>query len=93
MSWPKLNIGWTLLKRKLGMRSLLEVIPLDPSLVRGSHGRPTLNPEHGPVLISSLPEGLPPGAVPATGVRDVIMNHLFGEVEAGVGYGVHGVME
>ncbi|KMN37710.1 phosphodiesterase [Chromobacterium sp. LK1] len=93
LSWPKLNIGWTLLKRKLGMCSLLEVIPLDPSLVRGSHGRPTLNPEHGPVLISSLPEGLPPGAVPATGVRDVIMNHLFGEVEAGVGYGVHGVME
>ncbi|MCP1292963.1 MULTISPECIES: alkaline phosphatase family protein [Chromobacterium] len=93
LNWPKLSIGWTLLKRKLGMRSLLEVIPLDPSLVRGSHGRPTLNPEHGPLMISSLPDSLPPGSVPATAVRDIIMDHMFGEVETRLAYGAHGVME
>ena len=35
---PKAKIAWTLAKRKLGMRSLLQVVPLDATLVRGSHG-------------------------------------------------------
>lgn len=33
------RIAWRLLQRKLGLRALLDVIPLDESLVRGSHGR------------------------------------------------------
>ena len=36
---PKLKIAAFLLKKKLGLRSLMEVIPLDASLVKGSHGR------------------------------------------------------
>jgi predicted AlkP superfamily pyrophosphatase or phosphodiesterase len=36
---PKLKIAGKLLKRKLGFRNLLDVIPLDASLVKGSHGR------------------------------------------------------
>ena len=35
---PKLRIAGFLLKKKLGIRGLLEVIPLDATLVRGSHG-------------------------------------------------------
>src|SRR5688500_18424977 len=45
---PKLKIAATLAKRKLGMRSLLEVIPIDATLVTGSHGRPPLSPDDGP---------------------------------------------
>ncbi len=37
----------------LGFRYLMDVIPLDPSLVRGSHGRLPSRPREGPVLISS----------------------------------------
>lgn len=36
---PKLKIAAFLLKKKLGLRALMEVIPLDASLVKGSHGR------------------------------------------------------
>jgi predicted AlkP superfamily pyrophosphatase or phosphodiesterase len=36
---PKLKIAAFLLKKKLGLRALLEVIPLDATLVKGSHGR------------------------------------------------------
>ena len=36
---PQLSIGWRLAKRTLGMRTLMDVIPLDASLVKGSHGR------------------------------------------------------
>jgi len=49
----KARIAGKLLRKALGMRVLLDVIPLDPSLVRGSHGRPCEDPAHGPVLISS----------------------------------------
>lgn len=39
IKFPKLDIAAFLLKKKIGLRALLEVIPLDASLVRGSHGR------------------------------------------------------
>ena len=37
--FPKLQVAKRLLKKKLGMRMLLDLIPLDASLVKGSHGR------------------------------------------------------
>ena len=36
---PALTVGWKLARRKLGFRTLLDVIPLDATLVKGSHGR------------------------------------------------------
>jgi len=35
---------------------LMDVIPLNTDLVKGSHGRLADTPEHGPLLISSIPE-------------------------------------
>src|SRR5206468_6465051 len=49
---PRATIGWKLARRAMGFRTLLDVIPLDTSLVKGSHGRPTDRPEQGPLLIS-----------------------------------------
>jgi predicted AlkP superfamily pyrophosphatase or phosphodiesterase len=49
--FPKLKIGSFLLKKKLGLRGLLEVIPLDASLVKGSHGRDHVVEDERPVLI------------------------------------------
>lgn len=48
----KLQILWRLLKKRLGFRMLMDVIPLDATLVKGSHGRRPENPEHHPVLIT-----------------------------------------
>src|SRR5690606_28928897 len=75
----KLSVAAKLAKRKLGFRGLLDVIPLDDTLVRGSHGRPTDDPKCGPVLISSERALLEhsPDLVPATSVRDLILAHLF----------------
>lgn len=47
------RIGWKLFRKKLGFRTLLDVIPLDSSVVRGTHGRLPARPEDGPVLIAS----------------------------------------
>jgi hypothetical protein len=40
LAFPKLYIVWKLVKKLLGFRMLLDVIPLDANLVKGSHGRP-----------------------------------------------------
>jgi predicted AlkP superfamily pyrophosphatase or phosphodiesterase len=50
---PKLKIAKFLLKKKLGFRGLLEVIPLDATLVKGSHGRDDVPEEERPVWIGS----------------------------------------
>ncbi|MEM7025048.1 MAG: nucleotide pyrophosphatase/phosphodiesterase family protein [Pseudomonadota bacterium] len=76
--FPPLAVGWRLAKRKLGMRTLLDVISLkDTQLVRGSHGRVTDQPEHGPLVISSEPDLLPEGAVEATSFKDLVLAHVF----------------
>jgi predicted AlkP superfamily pyrophosphatase or phosphodiesterase len=75
---PKLKIGWGLLKKALGFRFLMDVISLDATLVKGSHGSVNRDPEAGPVLISSEPSLLRQKAVHATEVKTIILNHVFG---------------
>lgn len=50
---PKLEIARFLLKKKLGLRGLLEVIPLDATLVKGSHGRDRVPDGLRPVLLGA----------------------------------------
>ncbi|MEM8892638.1 MAG: nucleotide pyrophosphatase/phosphodiesterase family protein [Bacteroidota bacterium] len=50
---PKLKIIWTLILRKLGFRKLMEVIPLDASLIKGSHGHLPKSKKDWPVLIQA----------------------------------------
>jgi predicted AlkP superfamily pyrophosphatase or phosphodiesterase len=78
LALPKLRIGWALTRRALGFRALLDVIPVDASLVRGSHGRLTDRDEDGPLVMTSEPELLPDAAVPATAVKELILGHVFG---------------
>jgi predicted AlkP superfamily pyrophosphatase or phosphodiesterase len=74
--FPKAKIGWILARRKLGMRPLMEVIPLDATLVRGSHGRAPLLPEHGPLFITSERDSLSATNLAATDVSNLLMRHL-----------------
>ena len=50
--FPKAKIAAFLLKKKLGFRALLDVIPIDSSLVKGSHGRDQVPEAEQPVFIS-----------------------------------------
>jgi predicted AlkP superfamily pyrophosphatase or phosphodiesterase len=75
---PKLAIGSRLARRALGFRTLMDVIPLDADLVRGSHGRPTDDPQDGPLVASSEPGLLPAGPVAATAVKGLLLEHVFG---------------
>jgi len=53
---PALKIGGFLLKKKLGLRALLEVIPLDATLVKGSHGRVPQDKRYWPMAIGMQPQ-------------------------------------
>ena len=48
---PKLHVARRLLSKMLGFRTLFDVIPLDPTLVRGSHGLRAERVEDRPILI------------------------------------------
>ncbi|MEM6800775.1 MAG: nucleotide pyrophosphatase/phosphodiesterase family protein [Bacteroidota bacterium] len=49
--FPKLKVIATVLLRKLGFRMLMEVIPLDASLIKGSHGHLPKDKGDWPILI------------------------------------------
>jgi len=77
ISAPKLAIGKRLLLRKLGFRTLMDVIPLDASLVRGSHGRLTDHADDGPLVIADRPELLKGERLAATGVQSLLLDAIF----------------
>ena len=77
LKFPKIAIAWRLAKRTLGLRTLMDVIPLEANLVKGSHGRPTDNEADGPLFISSEPRLVPDAIVPATDVKPLILGHVF----------------
>jgi predicted AlkP superfamily pyrophosphatase or phosphodiesterase len=70
------KVAWKLMKRKLGFRTLLDLIPLDASLVKGSHGRVVEDPADGPVFLTRRKELLTSAAVRSVDVYGLIMNHL-----------------
>ncbi len=66
--FPRLKLAKRLAAKKLGMRTLMDFIPLDAGLVRGSHGREPENKKDWPILagaFKNLPEN---GELPATEV-------------------------
>jgi len=81
IQFPKLTIGRKIVARKLGIRNLLDVISQnDTPLVKGSHGRPTDNPDDGPLVISSEPRLMPDDehqAINATDFKDLTLSHVF----------------
>ena len=77
IAMPKLKVAATLAKKTLGFRYLLDVIPLDATLVKGSHGRVTESLDDGPLLISSERNGVKKETLESTDVRGVILSHLF----------------
>jgi len=74
---PKLKIAWRLLQKKLGLRMLMDVIPLDATLVKGSHGILPAAREHYPLIIAANPNLLPDSPIPATEVYQIIKRQVM----------------
>ena len=73
--WPKGRAIAKVLLKKLGLRTLVDVVPLDARLVKGSHGLHAGEVGDQPVFICS---GKPPDAaiLSQTEVRDRILRHF-----------------
>jgi predicted AlkP superfamily pyrophosphatase or phosphodiesterase len=72
----KLKIAWRLLQKKIGLRMLMDVIPLDATLVKGSHGRRPADKKDWPVFITSQPEILGAKEIESTDVFQILLRHL-----------------
>ena len=75
---PAVTVGWKLARRQLGFRTLLDVIPLDASLVKGSHGRRTgAGDPDAPILITKHRQHVDARGLGSTEVYGAILRHLF----------------
>jgi len=73
----KLKIAWRLLQKKLGLRMLMDVIPLDATLVKGSHGRRPANTKDWPVFITERPELLGAKQIESTDVYHALLRQVL----------------
>jgi predicted AlkP superfamily pyrophosphatase or phosphodiesterase len=74
--FPLLAVIKRVLKKKLGFRYLMDVIPLDTSLVKGSHGRITDTPEHGAILIANGKKMEEDKSYKQTDVFELMLKHF-----------------
>jgi predicted AlkP superfamily pyrophosphatase or phosphodiesterase len=73
------RILWRLAMRKLGFRAtIMDFIPFDSSLVKGSHGRLPVKPDAGPLLITSRKNYPLPQHMAATEVKGFLLKMMFG---------------
>jgi predicted AlkP superfamily pyrophosphatase or phosphodiesterase len=77
LALPKTQIAWRLLKKKLGFRMLMDVIPLDASLVKGSHGRIPADSLDWPVFLTSESRLLGAERIESTDVYHALIRHVL----------------
>lgn len=73
----KARAGYKLLRKKAGFRYVMDVIPLDATLIKGSHGNIKISSEYHPILITDrkLSDN---NKLKAIDVYDIIWKHLQG---------------
>tara|TARA_R110001599_G_scaffold46085_4_gene135500 strand:- start:1036 stop:2412 length:1377 start_codon:yes stop_codon:yes gene_type:complete len=71
------KVIWKLLKKKLGFRTVMDIIPLDATLVKGSHGRMPEDPKDHPILITNNKSTSLKDSLLATEVYGIIEGHLI----------------
>jgi predicted AlkP superfamily pyrophosphatase or phosphodiesterase len=75
LAWPQGRALLRLVQKRLGFRTLFDVVPLDPKLVRGSHGLRAEDAQDRPILIG---DGPAPSAdeLAMTDVRAILLDAL-----------------
>ena len=76
ISFPKLKIAKRLLQKKLGFRMLMDLIPLKPELVNGTHGRLSDDTEHSPIYISTHKQPIK-GTLKMTDIKQHVISTLI----------------
>ena len=71
------KIAWRLLQKRLGLRMLMDVVPIDASLVRGSHGIRPASQDEWPLLISPRTELVSGMPLDSTGIYEILRRHVL----------------
>ena len=71
----KLRAAYKLARKLLGFRYRMDIIPLDATLIKGSHGTLDIDKEYYPVLISNQATS---DEILATDVYSIIWKSIFG---------------
>ena len=82
---PQLKVAGILARKWLGFRTVMDVIPLDAGLVRGSHGRTGAGRELRPMVATRSRALLPAPEIEAAEIRDLMLGHLFGAARLAAG--------
>jgi len=70
--FPSAKAALRLFQKKMGFRMSMDLIPLDASLVKGTHGAIPKDKSDWPMLLGSIPE--PQGEwISSTEVRDILL--------------------
>lgn len=69
----KARAGYKLLRKLAGFRYVMDVIPLDATLIKGSHGRTNVADEYKAILITDEPQS---ESVQPTDIFDIMWKHL-----------------
>jgi predicted AlkP superfamily pyrophosphatase or phosphodiesterase len=75
LRWPRARMALRLVQKKLGFRTLFDVIPLASELVQGSHGLPAHEPADRALLIGNGPAPTEP-ELEMTAVRQMLLQAL-----------------
>ncbi|HEV2327721.1 MAG TPA: nucleotide pyrophosphatase/phosphodiesterase family protein [Verrucomicrobiae bacterium] len=76
ISLPRLKIARRLLQKKIGFRMLMDVVPLDATLVKGSHGRWPSDQKNWPVIAFEKPEFLGARVIESTDVFQIMLRYF-----------------
>lgn len=76
LKFPRLKIARKLLRKKLGFRYLMDVIPIHGELVRGSHGLAAASSAEAPVFISSRTDLVREPQISPVAIRSLLLQHL-----------------
>lgn len=74
--WVMAKVIGKLIKKKLGFRTVMDIIPLDANLIKGSHGRIPEHVDDYPIFITNHSSANLKEKMPPTGVFHQLENHI-----------------
>ena len=72
IAFPTTKAALRLMQKKLGFRIFMDLVPLDATLVKGTHGAIPANKDDWPLILGAINANTDE-SVPATSVRDLLL--------------------
>lgn len=77
IKFPRLKAGFRILQKKLGFRYRMDLIPIEDSFVKGTHGRINTDANKNPFIVSRTQNLIPDSKLDPTDVYGIIYAHIF----------------